>query len=203
MNIIHEIPTEEKVIAFTFDDGPNPLYTPQLLEIFEDAAGKATFFMIGEHMNAHPEIVKEVFKRGHEIGNHTFTHPFLTQLSDSERQKELENSIEITFELTGIRPNTFRPPYLDYNENVVRLVKSQGYNTMIGAVNMEARDWEQPGVKHIVESTRLQIRNGSILLFHDGFGDRTDSIEAVRELVTEVVEKGFKLVTVSQLLRKT
>ncbi len=199
MNIIHEVQIQEKMVAITFDDGPNPVYTPQVLEIFQEVNGKATFYMIGEHMVAYPDIVKTVIKQGHEIGNHTYTHPWLTQLTKEERSAEIGRSEEITEELTGKKPATFRPPYLDINDETALIVESFGY-PMIGAINFEAKDWEQPGVEHIFEKSREQIRNGSIFLFHDGFGDRSQSIEAVRQLVALLTKEGYQLVTVSELV---
>ncbi|MGM0899649.1 MAG: polysaccharide deacetylase family protein [Bacillota bacterium] len=197
--IITEINTNHKAIAFTFDDGPNPLFTPQVLEIFQEVSGRATFFMIGKHMLNHPEIVSQVTEQMHEIGNHTFSHPRLTELSSTESAEEIIRTDKIIMELTGTEPKTFRPPFIDYNDETVSLLKKLDYH-MISAVNFEATDWEMPGVAHIVSKTRDQVRNGSILLFHDGFGDRSQTIEAVRLLATELTSQGYRLVTVSELL---
>ncbi|MFA9555685.1 polysaccharide deacetylase family protein [Evansella sp. AB-rgal1] len=199
--IIHRVPTNKKKVAITFDDGPNPVYTPQVLEVFQKVSGKATFYMIGEQMKKHPKIVQTVKKEGHEIANHTYTHPRLSQLSDFDCRTELRLTQEIIENMTGEAPATFRPPFLDYNEQTIRIIKEFGYR-VIGAVNMEALDWEMPGVDHIVSKTRDQISNGSIFLFHDGFGDRSQTVEAVRILVNELTEEGYKLVTVSELFQE-
>ncbi|WP_026564805.1 polysaccharide deacetylase family protein [Bacillus sp. UNC41MFS5] len=198
--MINEVPTSHKAVAITFDDGPNPTYTPQVLEIFSEAVGKATFFMIGEQMKKYPEVVKQVAALGHEIGNHTFTHPKLSQLSNSECLEEIEQNEKLIEELTGQNPVVFRPPYLDYNQGTVSLLQQKGY-PMIGALNLEAQDWEQPGARHILEKSRDVIKNGSILIFHDGYGDRSQTIEAVRKLVSEITSQGYQLVTVSELLK--
>lgn len=197
--MINEISTSQKAIAITFDDGPNAVYTPQVLEIFSEAKGKATFFMIGEQMKNHPEIVKQVADDGHEIGNHTYTHPKLSQLSKAECLAEIEQTEKLIEELAGQKPVTFRPPYLDYNQETVTLLQNKAY-PMIGALNLEAQDWEQPGVEHILEKSKEAVKNGSILIFHDGYGDRSQTIEAVRMLVSELTSQGYKLVTVSELL---
>ena len=170
--IVHEVRTAERAIAFTFDDGPNPLYTPQVLDIFEEVGGKATFYMIGEQMELEPELVRAVNAQGHEIGNHTYSHPKLTTLTAEQLSDELYRTDRLIQELTGKTPRTFRPPYFDYNREVGELVASFGYGAA-GCVNGEARDWEQPGAAHIVEATRRAMRSGSILLFHDGYGDRS------------------------------
>jgi len=197
--MINEVPTSRKAVAITFDDGPNPAYTPQVLEIFSEAVGKATFFMIGEQMKKYPEVVKQVAALGHEIGNHTFTHPKLSLLSTAECLEEIEQNEKLIEELAGRKPIVFRPPYLDYNQDTVSLLELKGY-PMIGALNLEAHDWEQPGVMHILEKSREGIKNGSILIFHDGYGDRSQTIEAVRKLVSELTLQGYQLVTVSELL---
>lgn len=200
MTIIHEIPTKQKAVAFTFDDGPNPTYTPQILDIFKEVSSKATFYMIGEQMVQHPELVKEVIEQSHEIGNHTYSHPFLTKLSLDDCKKEIIESDAIIKKFTGHRPATFRPPYFDFNEDTFSIINDLSYK-MIGALNADALDWEMPGVNHILTKTRNHIGNGSIFLFHDGFGDRSQTVEAVRILVKELVDEGFQLVTVSELIK--
>jgi peptidoglycan-N-acetylglucosamine deacetylase len=200
--MINEIHTSKRVVAITFDDGPNSAYTPQILDIFSKAKGKATFFMIGEQMINHPEVVKQVVDQGHEIGNHTFTHPKLSQLSIEDCREEIDQTEKLIEEMTGQRPVVFRPPYLDYNQDTVSIVQQKGYS-MIGALNLEAQDWEQPGVEHIFEKSREVVKNGSILIFHDGFGDRSQTIEAVRKLVSELKAQNYHLVTVSELLKRS
>ncbi|ULT59934.1 polysaccharide deacetylase family protein [Neobacillus drentensis] len=197
--MINEVSTSQKAVAITFDDGPNPIYTPEVLDIFAKAEGKATFFMIGEQMERYPEIVKEVAEQGHEIGNHTFSHPKLSELSPADCLSEIERNEEIIQELTGQLPVVFRPPYLDYNNDTISILKDKGY-PMIGALNMEAQDWEQPGVEHILSASKKCVRNGSILIFHDGFGDRSQTIQAVKKLVFELKSEGYQLLTVSELL---
>jgi peptidoglycan-N-acetylglucosamine deacetylase len=199
--MINEVQTSQRMVAITFDDGPNPLYTPQILEIFSEAKSKATFFMIGEQMKNHPEVVKQVAEQGHEIGNHTFSHPKLSQLSIYDCLEEIEQTEKLVVELAGRKPVVFRPPYLDYNQDTVSILQQKGY-PMIGALNLEAQDWEQPGVEHILEKSTGVVKNGGILIFHDGYGDRSQTIEAVRMLVSELTSQDYQLVTVSELLKQ-
>ncbi|WP_339311659.1 polysaccharide deacetylase family protein [Paenibacillus sp. FSL k6-2145] len=179
----------EKVVAFTFDDGPHPVYTPQVLEIFRRAGGQATFFMIGQEMETHPEIAAEVHREGHEIANHTYTHPDLTKLTLEEAGEELQRAERLVQEVTGF----------GVNDDILSLAAERGYRT-IGAVNGDAKDWDNPGVEHILEHTRSAVKPGSVLIFHDGYGDRSQTVEAVRVLVDELVAEGYRLVTVSELL---
>ncbi|SFE00182.1 Peptidoglycan/xylan/chitin deacetylase, PgdA/CDA1 family [Paenibacillus catalpae] len=198
--LIQAIDTASKVVAFTFDDGPNPVYTPQLLEIFAEAGGKATFYMIGEQIAAHPEVAKLVHEQGHEIGNHTYTHPNMTELPDEEIESELARTEELIKKITGSRAATMRLPYLAGDERVHAILARNGYPS-IGALNMDAKDWDMPGVDHILDSSRKEVRNGSILIFHDGYGDRSQSVEAIRVLTQELTASGYRLVTVRELLQ--
>ncbi|UJF33873.1 polysaccharide deacetylase family protein [Paenibacillus hexagrammi] len=197
--IIAEVATNRKAVAFTFDDEPDPSYTPQLLEIFRKAGAKATFFVVGEQVEAHPAIARSAYAEGHELANHTFTHPFLTQVDGAKRAEELERAEASIVGITGSKPLLFRPPYFDYDQETSDLVRSMGY-TAIGANNTSARDWDVPGVEHILAETRKAVKSGSIFLFHDGYGDRSQTVEAVRILVSELQEQGYEMVTVSELL---
>ncbi|MBP1906006.1 peptidoglycan/xylan/chitin deacetylase (PgdA/CDA1 family) [Paenibacillus turicensis] len=201
-SVLEQVSTEDKIVAFTFDDGPNPLYTRQLLDIFRAVGGKATFFMLGQQMDASEDaeqVAREAHAAGHEIGNHTYTHPNLATVSLEEAQAEIEKMEQRIVQITGKKPAVFRPPYFGINDEVQQFVGNRGYYT-IGAVNNEAQDWEQPGVDFIIDQTKKKLRKGSILIFHDGYGDRSQSIEAVRLLAEELTAEGYQLVTVSELI---
>ncbi|MCT2537666.1 polysaccharide deacetylase family protein [Aquibacillus koreensis] len=197
--IINEVETDKKEVAITFDDGPNTTYTPQILDIFEAVSGQATFYMIGEQMKKHPEVVKDVLEKGHEIGNHTYSHPFLTKLHKDDAFQEVDMTDKLIEEMTGKKPKTFRPPFFDFNEETASIIDTFGYKT-IAAMNVGAQDWEQPGVNQIVSESRKHIKPGSIFIFHDGFEERSQTVEAVRILVSELKEQGYELVTISKLL---
>lgn len=199
--IILEVPTDRPYIALTFDDGPDPLYTTQILDILAASGASASFYMVGSMIEKHPEIASKVHEAGHEIGNHTYTHPYPTQIGHERLQDELRMTDRLIRGITGRSPATFRPPYLDFDEGVAAVAESFGYRS-IGAVNLETRDWAEPGVEHIVRETRARCRNGSILVLHDGMGDRSQTVEAVRILVPELTQAGYRFVTVSELLSK-
>ncbi|CAM4303963.1 MAG: polysaccharide deacetylase family protein [Paenibacillus macerans] len=198
--VISRIAVREKAVAFTFDDGPNPEFTPQILDIFREAGAKATFFMIGTQMEKSLGTAQAVHEQGHEIGNHTYTHPAMPEVSPDECRRELAQTEELIVRVTGSKPRVFRPPYFATNAEVAAMAAGEfGYHS-IGAVNGAATDWEMPGVRHIVDKTREALTPGSVLLFHDGFDDRSQTVEAVRILVSELTRKGYRLVTVSELL---
>jgi len=127
------------------------------------------------------------------------THSKLTHLALDAVCAELVQTDERIQNITGSRARTFRPPFLDVNDEILALAAELGYWS-IGAVNLGTRDWEQPGIDHILEKTREYVGSGSILVFHDGFGDRSQSVEAVRILVAELAAQAYRFVTVSELL---
>lgn len=197
--LIHHVRTNRKRIAFTFDDGPHPFYTLQIRDIFREFGGLATFFVIGEQTTRYPETVLSLLEEGHELGNHTFTHQQLAHLPFSFQLEELAKTDDLLVSLTDVFPTLFRPPYMAMNESLERAAEYFRYR-IIGAANPEAEDWRNPGTGHILAKTRKQIRPGSILLFHDGGEDRSQTVEAVRVLVPELLGQGYELVTVSTLL---
>ncbi|PQP83938.1 polysaccharide deacetylase [Paenibacillus sp. PCH8] len=199
ISLIDRVSVREKVVAFTFDDGPHPVYTHQLLEIFRNAGGRATFFMIGKEIEVYPEIAAEVHSEGHEIANHTYAHPDLTKLTLEQAGEELQCAEILIRKVTGKPAKCFRPPYFGVNDDILSLAAERGYRT-IGAVNGGAKDWDNPGVDYILEHTRPTAEPGGIFLFHDGYGERSQTVEAVRVLVEELAEEGYRFVTVSELL---
>src|SRR5690554_1940064 len=194
---IAQVQTTQKVIAITFDDGPNAYYTPILLDLFLGYNAKATFFTIGQQLEANREIAVAAHAAGHELGNHTYSHPHLPELDREQQLFELEQTERLIMDITGSKPLTFRPPYFEYNEDSISVIESFNYRN-ISAMNIETEDWREPGVERILDKTRDYMIPGSILLFHDGFGDRSQTVEAVRILLEEYSAQGFQFVTVSE-----
>lgn len=201
VKLIEKVPTKNKVVAFTFDDGPDVQFTRQILNIFRKVDGKATFFMVGEQIDANEEIAREVHEAGHEIGNHTYSHPDLTTLSLEKATMELQRMDTRIRELTGMSPSCFRPPFFQINPSLAELAKGAGY-AMISACNTGARDWEQPqpSVDYMVAQTKEVTEAGSVFIFHDGYGDRTNTVETVSILVNALHAEGYRFVTISELI---
>ncbi len=197
--LIAQVKTKQKVVAITFDDGPNPHYTRILIKLFEEYDAKATFYTIGQQLEEHREVAIAAHEAGHELGNHTYSHPHLPELAYEQQLAEIMQTERLLIDITGRKPTTFRPPYLEFNETVIALIKSLDYQ-IISALNLKTEDWREPGVDQILNFTRAYVAPGSILLFHDGFGDRSQSMEAVRILLSEYTAQGFRFVTVSELL---
>lgn len=198
--IMPQLPVNEKVIAIGIDDGPDEIYTPAMLDIFAKVNGKATFFVVGVNLEKFPSIAQRTLAEGHEIGNHTFSHPFLANMTEEEIEAELikqENNIE---HYLSIKPTVFRPPFFSFDEKVDNVAFKLGYKINAGCANGEAKDWENPGAEHIVKYTLDGIAPGQILLLHDGFGDRSQTVEALNTIVEKLTAEGYRFVTISELI---
>lgn len=185
-------------IALTFDDGPDPQYTPQILDILRQYRVKATFFCIGHQATRSPHIVKQEFDMGHNIGNHTWTHPDLALLSATDVLSEICRTSDALEEATGVRPTFFRPPYGSLSSQVLVQTHHLGITTIMW--NDLAQDWARPGTNFIIHRTLSLIQNGSIILMHDGGGDRSQTVKALPAIIGSLQNRGFQFVTVKQIL---
>lgn len=197
---IYDHPIKDKVVALTFDDGPMPVYTTQILDILDEYQAKGTFFMIGERMQEYPGIVKEVAQRGHVIANHTFTHPEdLRTLDDRQVEWELKTTANISENLSGQRNYLFRPPRGIMDERLMRAVRAAGYEVIIWSICADNKAAPTPELmaKRVTE----QIKPGQIILLHDGrFPGRKLDVEATRLILADLSQKGYRFVTVPELL---
>jgi polysaccharide deacetylase family sporulation protein PdaB len=198
--VIWEVPTDKKVIALTFDDGPNPVYTPQILSLLKEYHAKATFFVVGAYVQKYPEIAQQVVRMGHEIANHTYSHPNMRKLSSEKIKAEIEQTKNAVFLTTGALPRLFRPPGGYYGEKVVRAAREGGNLVVMWSWHQDTRDWRNPGVRKIVEMVLANARNGDIVLFHDNGGNRSQTVMALKEILPELERRGYRLITVTELI---
>jgi peptidoglycan/xylan/chitin deacetylase (PgdA/CDA1 family) len=203
--VFWRLDTEEKVVALTFDDGPNARFTPRLLDVLADHRVRATFFLIGQHLEEHPSAARDAVAAGHEIGNHTYSHPSLIFLANDEIAAEIGRTDATIRELLGVQPQLVRPPMGLFTKRVVRLIEGMGYRTIVGDVY--PRDPHEPGRDKIVERVLARVRPGSIIILHDGGNaehfDRSDTVEAVAAIVPRLLDRGYRFVCVSELLAAT
>lgn len=198
---------DPKKIAITFDDGPDPLYTPQILAILKKYNVPATFFIVGVSAIQNRSIVGQEFRNGNEIGSHTFTHPNISTESDNAFTFEL-NSVQSYLESTlGRRTLLFRPPYSeDVEPETPDQVKPLVLTTQLGyytvGMHIDPQDWNHPGVDNIVNSVVNGAKNndGNIILLHDSGGDRSQTVAALPKIIESLQSQGFQLVTVSNLI---
>lgn len=187
-------------VALTFDDGPNLYYTPQVLTILRRYGVHATFFAIGQNVQLYPELVQREYNEDHIIGNHSWSHPNLTERSSASVHSQLSRTSDIIQQTLGIRPALFRPPYGALNAQVGLQASQLGLTPILW--NVDTRDWDQPHstVRVIVNNVLNEVGNGGIILMHDGGGDRSRTIAALPEIITTLQQRGYRLVTVPQLL---
>jgi cellulose synthase/poly-beta-1,6-N-acetylglucosamine synthase-like glycosyltransferase/peptidoglycan/xylan/chitin deacetylase (PgdA/CDA1 family)/spore germination protein YaaH len=195
-----------KDIVLTFDDGPDPRWTPRVLDVLSDLKVPAVFFVIGDQVMQYPDLVAEADADGHLIANHTFNHPHLDKLTPAETRLELNSTARLLEGLTGKRSPVFRAPY---TANVdpsrpedltpLRLALQNGY-LFVGA-NIDPLDWQQPGAREIARRMVEQAeRGGRIVLLHDGGGEREQTIGALRIAVPELKKRGYRFVTLDQYM---
>ena len=183
-------------IALTFDDGPSEKLTPKLLTLLAAHHIKATFFVIGQNAAAHPEILQRAVREGHEIGNHSWSHPSLAKMSDENVRRQLKMTEDAIVNACGVRPTLMRPPYGSLTPRQRRWVHDEfGYKIILWDV--DPLDWKRPGAKIITSRIVKQTQPGSIVLSHD---IHPGTIEAMPETLNELEAKGFKFVTVSELI---
>lgn len=199
--IIWNIPTNEKVIALTFDDGPSPTFTPVILELLSKHQAKATFFVLGKQAEKFPELVKEEGKRGHTIGNHMYTHRIVSKLPLETLIDDLKQTHQIIFELSGTNPHFFRPPDGYYDEKIVRAAEALNYHVVIWTWTQDTRDWSKISSTTIANKVIKNAKPGDIILFHDQGGDRSNTVNALKIILPSLTEKGYKFVTLDELLK--
>jgi peptidoglycan-N-acetylglucosamine deacetylase len=185
-------------IALTFDDGPSPFYTPQVLAILKRYGIEATFFDIGYLVRDYPNIVRKEHNQGNIVGNHSWSHPDLTTFSAQAIQSQLTSTTKIIQATIGVRPTFFRPPYGAINNTVLAQARNLHYTTVLW--DGSADDWNLPGVNVIVSKTLYYARNGAILLLHDGGGNRAQTVAALPIIIATLKSRGFKFVTIQQLV---
>ncbi|AKL94024.1 putative xylanase/chitin deacetylase [Clostridium aceticum] len=198
--IVWNGPTDQKIVALTFDDGPHPRYTPQILELLEEHDIKATFFVLGKHVERYPEVVKKMVAQGHEVGNHTYSHINVRETSKEKIEEEFEKTQRAIFSITGVRSQVFRPPFGFYNENTIAIAKEAGSKIILWSMHQDSKDWSNPGVYKIVQTVLSKTQNGDIILLHDYVEGESQTLEALKEILPELKDRGYKFVTISQII---
>jgi peptidoglycan/xylan/chitin deacetylase (PgdA/CDA1 family) len=190
----HYLPCHGTDIALTIDDGPDAEWTPQVLDLLERLAVKATFCMIGKKAAANPGIVRAVIDGGHHIANHTFTHPEnLHKLPDPQVKDEIGKAMDaITAASGGHRPTLFRSPGGAWSPTVLQECAAQAVRPLDWSV--DPRDWSRPGVQHIATTILTHTHPGSIILEHDGGGNRAQTIQALRLALPRLLDAGYHFV---------
>ncbi|MFM7375535.1 MAG: polysaccharide deacetylase family protein, partial [Chthoniobacterales bacterium] len=184
------------IVALTFDDGPHPELTPKLLDILRQNGVRATFYVIGRNVETYPDIARRIVAEGHEIANHSWSHPALTSLSAGRLNSEIANTSQVIQRVTGRRPTNMRPPYGAINDRVrASMLREHGLDVIMWSV--DPLDWKRPGAEVVRRRLVDGATPGGILLAHD---IHPGTIEAVPGTIQDLKAKGYGFATVSQLL---
>lgn len=189
---------ERKLVALTFDDGPHPEYTAKILKILYENDVRATFFVVGSNAERYPGLVRAEYDLGNEIGNHTYSHRVCVKDSDRMISDEIKNADKIISDITGEVPTLFRPPEGKIGGMSHDLYKSLGKRIILWDV--DTRDWAHTPVDKIVKNVKENVRNGSVILFHDFVKPPSPTPESLGIIIPYLRENGYEFVTVSELL---
>ncbi|MCX4690125.1 polysaccharide deacetylase family protein [Kitasatospora purpeofusca] len=187
---VYELDAGRKVVAITVDDGPDPKYTPAVLALLDQYGIRASFFLIGENADAHPDLVREVAARGHHIANHSWSHPDLSGLSTAKVRDELGRTSELLGRLTGRAPTWFRAPGGGWSPTVLKVGAELGMRPM--AWSVDPQDWATPGTDVITKRLEKELRPGAIVLTHDGGGDRSQTVAALKAFLPMLIDSGYR-----------
>ncbi|OMD41902.1 polysaccharide deacetylase [Paenibacillus borealis] len=200
-DMIWEVPTSQKVIALTFDDGPDPSETTQILDVLHKYNAKCTFFAIGKKIAAYPEVAKQVIAEGHELANHTYNHVYFKKpISEQQILQELELTEKEIVKISGKHSSLFRPPGGMYDDTLIDVSNNMGLKPVLWSWHQDTRDWNRPGVWSIYSKVIRNAKNGDIVLFHDYVHGQSQTGEALKIILPELAKQGFRFVTVSELI---
>jgi peptidoglycan/xylan/chitin deacetylase (PgdA/CDA1 family) len=206
-------PTNERVVALTYDDGPNPPYTGQILDVLEQEHVHATFFLVGRAAQAYPSVVRREVADGNAVGNHTWDHPHLIIMRRSQIRSSLQRTDSAIFAASGVHTHLMRPPFGARDWSVMQVAHKLGYTVVMWSVPL-ARDWEYPPAQVIARRILSNVGDGSIIVLHDGnrgqlcgpnrlpphVCDRSSDIDATRMIVDNLKAQGYRFVTIPQLI---
>lgn len=199
--IVWEIQTDQKVIGLSFDDGPCPTQTPEILDLLKEYGAKATFFTIGQQLERFPDLARRELMEGHELANHTYSHRYFNAKTPIEViESEIKQAQDIQEKQLGTTPRLFRPPGGYYNDRVVKAAKDEGYRLILWSWTQDTKDWRKPGVNKIVNKVLNNVKGGDIILFHDRVEGRSQTADALRRILPELKKQGYSFVTISDLL---
>ncbi|MZD53693.1 polysaccharide deacetylase family protein, partial [Streptomyces sp. SID5606] len=180
-----------RTMLLTFDDGPHPDYTPDILDTLAEYDVRATFFVCGEMADFNRDLISRMADEGHVVGNHTWSHPLLTSLSRRRIRSEMERTSEVVDKACGEPPRWFRAPYGAWNRNAFRIGADLGMEPL--AWTVDTLDWTTPGTRTIVDRVEDGAAPGVVVLSHDAGGDRSQSVRALRRYLPRLLDDGYHL----------
>jgi polysaccharide deacetylase family sporulation protein PdaB len=199
---IHRVHTNKKVVALTFDDGPDAVYTPRILEVLHQNNVQATFFVLGSQADKYPRVMQWISRAGHEIGNHGYLHRDLHKLTEQEVYDDIKRGERSILRTTGILAQYYRPPGGVITHDVLNAVQASGYDVIHWSV--DPQDWSLTRTASaIAKSVKRDVSPGDIILFHDGGLNQKQTVAALQDLIQHLRSQGYRFVTISQLLEES
>jgi peptidoglycan/xylan/chitin deacetylase (PgdA/CDA1 family) len=195
---VSRVECDERVVALTFDDGPDPEFTPDVLDLLEEYEATATFFMVGKDVEAYPALVRRVVRAGHELGNHTYSHPQMDELATGEFEAELERQEGAVAAACDAEQAWYRPPRREMTRAQRVVASEMGLDVALWTHCLETTDEDDLAAR--ARSIAEDAEPGDIILLHDGRLDRTTSVEALPALLDGLDERGFRMVSLSELV---
>jgi chitin deacetylase len=197
--VVRHVPlaNDNKAVALTFDDGPWPNSSAQILDILKQHDVKGTFFIVGRALQSFPAVAQRMVAEGHAIGNHTWNHR-TARANPQAAAHEIDNMAVLMERTLGIKTRLYRPPGGVLNNGLDQYAQNKGYTTVMWS--MDTLDWRRPQSQTIVQRVLNGVHPGDIVLFHDGGGDRRSTVAALPRIITELQKRGYRLVTVPELL---
>jgi peptidoglycan-N-acetylglucosamine deacetylase len=196
---------DQKAVALTFDDGPSPVYTAQIMALFKQYQAHGTFFVMGHRVEQYPGLVQALIKAGHEVGNHSFSHPRFTKIAQLSREQELERTA-LDLDLLGCPKSQrcFRPPYSAFDDRLKTYLAHTHRHLVLWSI--DSGDWRGLAAPAIIKNVLSRVRNGAIIIFHDNDenaqADRHPTVEALSIILPTLKAAGYRMVTVSELLHR-
>ncbi|PSR32935.1 MAG: polysaccharide deacetylase family protein [Sulfobacillus benefaciens] len=194
---LSRVNTQQRIVALTFDDGPSPQFTPKILSLLTQYHAKGTFFVLGSEAEKYPNLVKAIYQQGSLVANHGWGHLNLRRVGAARMWQDADKTGQLLRSL-GISPAPYyRPPYGMTSQALLQLFEGHGYEVVLWSV--DTRDWATPGVGSITEKIQRLIQPGAIILMHDGGGNRSQTVAALKWLLTKYTALGWHFVTLAQL----
>ncbi|NLZ39428.1 MAG: polysaccharide deacetylase family protein [Firmicutes bacterium] len=194
--VYYHVETEEKAVALTFEVVWEPGYTSEILDILDRHGISCTFFLTGEWIRKNPNLAREIAVRGHEIGQHSYSHKNLTEMDDEELAEDFKKMSESLQEELNLQTNLFRPPYGELDQRVFKYAQEHGYVTVVWSIN--PHDWQNPGKDEIINRIFKQLHNGAIILLHT---NSEETVEALPIILQRLHFQGYKVLTFSELVQ--
>lgn len=195
--VYNSVQTDRPVVAMTFDDGPHATLTPKLLDLLKSRNIRATFYVVGRNVQTYPEIAKRIVDEGHEIANHTWSHPYLTKIGASRVKSEMDQTTEVIRKVTGVTPVTMRPPYGATGSALNRRMNEE-FKMPVIMWSVDPQDWRYRNASRVSSEILSKAKPGDIILAHD---IHASTIAAMPAVFDGLLKKGFQFVTVSELLK--